>query len=40
VTLTVEQVIQHTVDYLSSTCLHISNLVEIGKLFCGQTEVQ
>jgi len=39
VTLTLHQVIRHTVMHHSSTCIYIPNFTEIGKTFCGRTVV-
>jgi len=33
-TLTLDQLIRHTVVYQSSTCMYIPNFTEIGKTFC------
>jgi len=35
-TLTLDQVIWHTVMYHSSTTTYITNLVQIAKVFCAQ----
>jgi len=37
VTLTLDQVIRHTIVHHSSTSIYIPNLTEIGETFCGRT---
>jgi len=39
VTLTLDQVILHTIMHHSSTSTHILNFVEIEETFCGWTDV-
>jgi len=38
-TLTLDQVTQHTVVHQSWTSIYIPNVTEIGKTFCGQTDI-
>jgi len=40
VTLTLDQVILHTVMHHSSTSTYIPNVIEIEETFCGRTDVQ
>jgi len=40
VTLTLDQVILHTVVHHSSTVIYVPNFVEIEETFCGQTDVR
>jgi len=39
-TLTLDQVIQHTVMHHSSTSTYIPNFIEIKEAFCGRTDVR
>ena len=39
VTLTLDQVILHTVMHHSSTSTYIPNFIEIEETFCGRTDV-
>jgi len=39
VTLTLDQVILHTVVHHSSTSMYMPNFIEIEETFCGQTDV-
>ena len=39
-TLTSDRVIRHTVVHHSSTSVYIPNFIEIGKNFCGRTDVR
>jgi len=39
VTLTLDRVIGHTVMHQLSTSMYTPNFIEIGKSFCGQTDV-
>jgi len=39
VTLTLDRVIRHTIMHESLTSIYIPNFIEIGKTFCGQTDV-
>ena len=39
-TLTLDQVIRHTVVHHSSISTYIPNFIGIGKTFCGRTDVQ
>jgi len=38
-TLTLDWVIQHTIVHQSSTSIYTPDFIEIGKTFCGQTDV-
>jgi len=40
VTLTLDRVTRHTVVHHSSTSIYIPNFIEIGKTFCGWTDVR
>ena len=39
-TLTLDQIIMHTVMHHSSTSTYMPNFTEIKETFCGQTDVQ
>ena len=39
-TLTLDQIIMHTVMHHSSTSTYMPNFTEIEETFCGQTDVQ
>jgi len=39
-TLTLDRVIRYTVVHQSSTSIYVPNFINIGKTFCGRTDVR